>query len=103
MRTLDSYHAPVTAPIEGTEFAAMSQALRAHDPGALILLFCMAGGTEAKIFSRLKIDRYGFTPSQHPPGFLAERYVHGVDERIPIHSLRFGAPVLMELVSGDHS
>jgi acetylornithine deacetylase/succinyl-diaminopimelate desuccinylase-like protein len=88
------YSPPVSAPHDGPEFAAMAAAIRAHDPGALVLPFCMSGGTDAKLFAPLGIDCYGFTPGRTPPGFNSWQYVHGVDEHVLLDSLAFGVQVL---------
>jgi acetylornithine deacetylase/succinyl-diaminopimelate desuccinylase-like protein len=92
--TFASYASPVSAPHETAEFSLMSAALREHDPEALVLPFCMAGGTDAKSFAELGIACYGFAPGRTPPGFPADNYVHGVDERVLIDSLEFGVRVL---------
>jgi acetylornithine deacetylase/succinyl-diaminopimelate desuccinylase-like protein len=93
-REFASYAAPVAASHSTPEFAAMAAALRAHDPDALVLPFCMAGGTDAKAFSGLGIACYGFAPGTTPPGFAHSDYVHGVDERVLVESLAFGVRVL---------
>jgi acetylornithine deacetylase/succinyl-diaminopimelate desuccinylase-like protein len=88
------FSAPVSADHEAPEFAAMAAALRAHDPRALVLPYCMTGGTDAKAFARIGIPGYGFVPGRTPEGFDAWNYVHGVDEHVPVDSLAFGAAVL---------
>jgi acetylornithine deacetylase/succinyl-diaminopimelate desuccinylase-like protein len=93
-RSFDSYEAPVGSSHESAEFALMTEAIRAHDPDALVLPFCMGGGTDAKAFSRLGIACYGFSPGRLAPDFPADKYVHGVDEHVPIDSLHFGVRVL---------
>ena len=54
----------------------------------------MAGGTDAKQFSRLGITGYGFSPLKLPPGFDYQALFHGVDERVPVEALHFGVRVL---------
>jgi acetylornithine deacetylase/succinyl-diaminopimelate desuccinylase-like protein len=93
-RSFDSWAAPVGVSHETAEFATMAAALRVHDPAALVLPFIMGGGTDAKAFSRLGIDCYGFAPGRLPADFPAHLYVHGVDEHVPIDSLHFGVRVL---------
>jgi acetylornithine deacetylase/succinyl-diaminopimelate desuccinylase-like protein len=100
-RSFDSYAAPVGSSHETAEFAAMAAAVRAHDPQGVVLPFCMGGGTDAKAFSPLGIDCYGFAPSRLPAGFPAHDYVHGVDERVPIDSLHFGLGVLDTYLRAD--
>ena len=87
------------APVDGPTFAAMERALLAHDPGAHVVPFCMTGGTDAKQFSRLGITGYGFSPLRLPPGFDYQGLFHGVDERVPVDAVHFGARVLDEFVT----
>ncbi|GAB1646371.1 M20/M25/M40 family metallo-hydrolase [Krasilnikovia sp. MM14-A1259] len=100
-RAFVNYDAPVSARHDSPEFAAMAAALRAYDPQALILPYCMAGGTDAKAFSRLGIECYGFSPGTTPPGFARTEYVHGVDERVLVDSLAFGAGVLKRYLTAE--
>lgn len=93
-RTFDSYAPPVSSSHASAEFATITAALQAHDADALVLPYCMGGGTDAKAFSRLGIECYGFAPGRVPSDFAMNQYVHGVDERVPIDSLHFGVRVL---------
>lgn len=73
---------------------AMERSLLAHDPGASIVPYMMSGGTDAKSFSQLGIRNYGFSPLRLPPGMDFAGMFHGVDERVPVEGLKFGAQVL---------
>jgi acetylornithine deacetylase/succinyl-diaminopimelate desuccinylase-like protein len=73
---------------------AISTALRAEDPGALPVPYCLSAGTDAKAFSLLGIRGFGFSPLRLPPGIDFAGMFHGVDERVPVEGLRFGARVL---------
>jgi acetylornithine deacetylase/succinyl-diaminopimelate desuccinylase-like protein len=82
-----------------TEFSgdlvdAMGAAIRAEDPHARLVPYCMSGGTDAKAFSRLGIRGFGFSPLRLPPELDFAGMFHGVDERVPVDGLRFGARVL---------
>jgi acetylornithine deacetylase/succinyl-diaminopimelate desuccinylase-like protein len=82
-----------------TEFSgdlvdAMNTALRAEDPAARLVPYCMSGGTDAKAFSGLGIRGFGFAPLRLPPELDFAGMFHGVDERVPIDGLRFGTRVL---------
>ncbi|MFD9739027.1 M20/M25/M40 family metallo-hydrolase [Umezawaea sp. NPDC059074] len=90
---------PVQAPIDSPWFTAMADALRAEDPEAVVVPYCMGGGTDAKAFSTLGIDCYGFAPLLLPEGYPYRAMAHGVDERVPVEGLRFGARVLDHLLS----
>ena len=90
---------PVQAPVDSPWFAAMAAALEAADPGAVVVPFCMGGGTDAKAFARLGIDCYGFAPLWLPENFDHRVMAHGVDERVPVEGLRFGVDVLDRFLS----
>ncbi len=79
---------------EGPLVEAMQQALRAEDPGARAIPYLMSGGTDGKAFSRLGIRCLGFAPLRLPPDLDFASLFHGVDERVPIDGLQFGARVL---------
>lgn len=89
------HHLPsVETDFEGGLVNAMGEALRAEDPGARAVPYCMSGGTDAKSFQRLGIRNYGFAPLQLPPELNFAGMFHGVDERVPVDGLRFGTRVL---------
>ncbi len=92
-REFDSWAAPVGSSHESAEFALMADAVRAYDPDGLVLPYVMGGGTDAKAFGAIGIDCYGFTPGRLPAGFPVDKYVHGVDERVPVDDLQFGVRV----------
>ncbi|MBD0292399.1 MAG: M20/M25/M40 family metallo-hydrolase [Jiangellaceae bacterium] len=81
-------------PFAGELVDAMSAALRAEDPFAQPVPYCMSGGTDAKAFSLLGIRCFGFSPLRLPPDLDFAGMFHGVDERVPVDGLRFGARVL---------
>ncbi len=87
------------APVDAPLFTAISTAMLAHDPGAHVVPFSMTGGTDAKSFSELGVQAYGFSPLRLPPGFDFQGLFHGVDERVPAEALAFGATVLDDLLS----
>ncbi|MFC1411567.1 M20/M25/M40 family metallo-hydrolase [Streptacidiphilus sp. N1-12] len=89
----------LTAPVDAPIFAAMRDAVLAHDPGAVVVPYSMTGGTDAKQFSQLGIHGYGFSPLRLPPGYDFQGLFHGVDERVPADALRFGAAVLDDFLS----
>ncbi|EID56499.1 M20/M25/M40 family metallo-hydrolase [Saccharomonospora xinjiangensis] len=88
----------VQAPVDSPWFDAMSDALRSQDPDAVVVPYCLGGGTDAKAFNELGIDCYGFAPLWLPEGFDYRAMAHGVDERVPVEGLRFGARVLEHLL-----
>ena len=58
----------------------------------------MAGVTDARIFARLGIQTYGFTPMSLPAGFNFWKTVHGADERVPASAIEFGAEAILRAV-----
>jgi acetylornithine deacetylase/succinyl-diaminopimelate desuccinylase-like protein len=84
----------VETSFDGELVAAMAAALQAEDPGGRMVPYCLSGGTDAKSFSRLGIRCFGFTPLRLPPELDFAGMFHGVDERVPVDSLRFGVRVL---------
>lgn len=99
-REFVGHQEPVAAPLDTPAFTAMADALRAADPTAVVVPYCMGGGTDAKAFSRLGIDCYGFAPLYVPEGFDYRAMAHGVDERVPLEGLDFAVRVLDAYLSG---
>jgi acetylornithine deacetylase/succinyl-diaminopimelate desuccinylase-like protein len=80
---------------DGDLVAAMSAALRAEDAEARPVPYMLSGGTDAKAFQdKLGIRCFGFAPLRLPPDLDFASMFHGVDERVPVESVRFGARVL---------
>ncbi len=84
----------VQTTFDGDLVDAMNAALLAADPGARTVPYMMSGGTDAKAFSRLGIRCFGFAPLRLPPDLDFAALFHGVDERVPVDALQFGAKVL---------
>jgi acetylornithine deacetylase/succinyl-diaminopimelate desuccinylase-like protein len=84
----------IEAPFDTPTVDLMASALRAEDPGARAVPYMISGGTDAKAFTGIGIDCYGFSPLQMPPDVDYWRLFHGVDERVPVDGLRFGVRVL---------
>ncbi|MDR2348326.1 MAG: M20/M25/M40 family metallo-hydrolase, partial [Bifidobacteriaceae bacterium] len=96
------YTAPaLEAPFEAPLVEAMRRALDLADPGANVLPYMLAGGTDGKALASLGINNYGFAPLKLPPEFDFTAMFHGVDERVPVESLRWGAGVLDTFVMGS--
>jgi acetylornithine deacetylase/succinyl-diaminopimelate desuccinylase-like protein len=89
----------VETGFEGALVDAMSAALRAEDPSAHALPYLMSGGTDAKSFSTLGIQCFGFSPLLLPPDLNFMSLFHGIDERVPVDGLKFGVRVLDRLLA----
>ncbi|WP_305783404.1 M20/M25/M40 family metallo-hydrolase [Symbioplanes lichenis] len=88
----------VATTFDGDLVAAIGAAVDAEDPGARLLPYMLAAGTDAKAFARLGIRHFGFAPLRLPPELDFTALFHGVDERVPVSALRFGTRVLDRLL-----
>jgi acetylornithine deacetylase/succinyl-diaminopimelate desuccinylase-like protein len=88
------YDIGLETDFEGALVDAMAGALRAEDPGARAVPYMLSGGTDAKSFSRLGMRCFGFSPLRLPADLDFSGMFHGIDERVPLESLRFGVRVL---------
>ncbi len=79
---------------DGPLVDVMTSSLLAEDPDAQVVPYCLSGGTDAKSFARLGIRCFGFSPLRLPDDLDFSGMFHGVDERVPVESLRFGVRVL---------
>ncbi|MET8332835.1 M20/M25/M40 family metallo-hydrolase [Streptosporangium canum] len=90
----------VETGFDGPLVRAMADALLAEDPGALAVPYTLSGGTDLKAFSRLGMRGFGFAPLKLPADLDFSGMFHGVDERVPVDSLRFGVRVLDRFLDG---
>lgn len=88
------YDIALETEFEGALVDAMAGALKAEDPGARAVPYMLSGGTDAKSFSRLGMRCFGFSPLRLPADLDFSGMFHGVDERVPLDSLKFGVRVL---------
>lgn len=86
-------------PFAGNLVDAMIDALHSEDPGAKVLPYTLSGGTDNKSLSKIGITGYGFAPLMLPEELDFTGMFHGVDERVPADSLKFGSRVLNTLLS----
>ncbi len=95
VRRIDSYlDVALEVPFSGPTVQAMVTALTENDPGCSVAPYLLFGGTDAKAFSRLGIRGYGFSPLRLPADLDFPALFHGVDERVPVAALQFGARTL---------
>ncbi|MGH3927381.1 MAG: M20/M25/M40 family metallo-hydrolase, partial [Pseudonocardiaceae bacterium] len=85
---------PVQTTFDGDLVTVMADAIQQEDPGARTVPYMLSGGTDAKAFSRLGIRCFGFAPLRLPPDLDFAALFHGVDERVRVDGLTFGARVL---------
>lgn len=86
--------AALETTFDGALVEAMTDALKAEDPGALPVPYMLSGGTDAKQFDKLGIRCFGFSPVRLPADLNFGALFHGIDERVPLEGLQFGVRVL---------
>jgi acetylornithine deacetylase/succinyl-diaminopimelate desuccinylase-like protein len=98
--SVESIHTmpPVEWPDDAEIVGLMEAALRGADPEALPLPMMITPGTDAKAMALLGIPTYGFAPLRLDADTPFLSLFHANDERIPVSGLRFGLPVLHEVV-----
>ena len=84
----------VMPPPDFTLFSMLADVLRETDPAGIPIPYMVRGATDGRIFAKLGIQTYGFTPMKLPPDFAFAKTVHAADERIPVAALEFGADAI---------
>jgi acetylornithine deacetylase/succinyl-diaminopimelate desuccinylase-like protein len=72
-------------------FGTLAGILREADPDGIPVPLLFPAITDARFFSRLSIQTYGFLPMKLPAGFNFNQTIHAADERIPAETLTFGS------------
>jgi acetylornithine deacetylase/succinyl-diaminopimelate desuccinylase-like protein len=75
-------------------FDTLAGIIKESDPEGIPIPLILTGSSDARFFSRLGIQTYGFTPMKLPENMNFNRTIHSVDERIPVDTLEFGANAL---------
>ena len=75
-------------------FDALAKILKEQDPQGHPIPFVISGVTDARFFSRLGIQTYGFTPMVLPDDFKFAATIHAANERIPVAALDFGTQAI---------
>jgi acetylornithine deacetylase/succinyl-diaminopimelate desuccinylase-like protein len=89
----------VETPYDGPVADAMTASLLEEDPDAAVAPYLMSGGTDGKYWNRMGMRCFGFAPLRLPAELDFTALFHGVDERVPVDALEFGARVLDRFVS----
>ncbi|MEM3770305.1 MAG: M20/M25/M40 family metallo-hydrolase [Candidatus Bathyarchaeia archaeon] len=90
---------PSESPMDTPLYGLMVETLKEFEPYCTVVPTLLTGGTDSRFFRSLGAACYGFQPalSDMPYGEIL-KMVHGVDERISIKNLVFGASVLYHVV-----
>ena len=79
-------------------FDMLAGILREADPQGTPVPMLLPAATDARFFSRLGIQTYGYLPMQLPRDFDFSKTVHGPDERIPVEALGFGSDAIYRVL-----
>ncbi len=79
-------------------FEVLASILRDVDPDGIPVPLMISGSSDARLFSRLGIQTYGFTPMNLPKQFTFFKTIHSSDERLPVESMEFGTHALYRLL-----
>lgn len=90
---------PVESPADSEIVGLMGDAIRRGDPDGTPVPMMITPGTDAKALATLGIPTYGFAPLRLDAEMPFLSLFHGHDERVPVSALRFGVPVLFDVVS----
>ena len=89
---------PLEVEFGGPLVDAMIGAIKSEDPEGIPIPYLLSGGTDNKALAKLGIVGYGFSPLKLPPDLDFTGLFHGIDERVPIDSLQFGARTLFHFL-----
>jgi acetylornithine deacetylase/succinyl-diaminopimelate desuccinylase-like protein len=93
-----TWGAPVEEPAEGPLWDILVATLRDHDPDAIPVPVMAPWGTDAKSTAPMGVPTFGYSPLRLDPDERFLERFHGVDERVSVEALRFGLPVLYDVV-----
>jgi len=77
-------------------FSVLAAILEEADPQGIPVPLLLTGSSDARFFSQLGIQTYGFIPMQLPEDMNFSKTIHAANERIPLESLDFGSNALLK-------
>ncbi len=83
-------------------FETLAAPLRELDPQGIPIPFVNFAVTDARFFSKLGIQTYGYTPLQFTEGLELTSTIHSADERIPVAALDFGVNAVFKAIQRFH-
>jgi acetylornithine deacetylase/succinyl-diaminopimelate desuccinylase-like protein len=89
---------PLPSTPDMSQFPLLSGVLRELDPDGRPIPYIIPATTDARFFSQLGIQNYGFTPMNLPPDFKFTQFVHAADERIPVDAMQFGTTAMYNVL-----
>jgi acetylornithine deacetylase/succinyl-diaminopimelate desuccinylase-like protein len=85
------------SPVDSELFDAVREAVAAERPGALVVPYLTAGGTDCKHFRPHGIVSYGHIPFELEDSETDR--IHGIDERVSVENLERGLRILFGVVA----
>jgi acetylornithine deacetylase/succinyl-diaminopimelate desuccinylase-like protein len=79
-------------------FETLVDVLQEADPGSIALPMLLPAVTDARLFSNLGIQTYGFTPMKLPEEFKFFELVHAANERLPVEAMDFGTNAIYSVL-----
>ncbi len=92
-------HDPGPAEPDMGLFDTLGNILKGEDPDGYPIPLVMTGVTDARHFSKLGIQTYGFTPMKLTPDLSFANLVHAANERIPVDCMTFGTRAILEVMN----
>jgi acetylornithine deacetylase/succinyl-diaminopimelate desuccinylase-like protein len=83
-------------------FDTLGAVIKGSDPQGIAVPYVMSGVTDARFFTKLGIQTYGFTPLQLPDDFSFIGTIHAADERVPVKALEFGIQAVYSALQKFH-
>jgi acetylornithine deacetylase/succinyl-diaminopimelate desuccinylase-like protein len=83
-------------------FDTLGAVIKESDPQGIAVPYVMSGVTDARFFTKLGIQTYGFTPLQLPDDFSFIGTIHAANERIPVKALEFGVQAIFKALQNFH-
>ena len=83
-------------------FNALGEVLKDLDSQGIAIPYVLSGVTDARFFTKLGIQTYGFTPLQLPDDFSFVGTIHAANERVPVKALEFGVQAVFNAIKNYH-
>ena len=89
-------HDPGPAEPNMEIFDTLAGILREADPDGIPIPLLLSGVTDARFFSRLGIQTYGYLPMPLPEDFNFIQTIHAANERVPAKAIDFGVQAIYQ-------
>ena len=96
------YYDPGPRAPDMSLFQTLASVIEKADPDSIVLPTLIPGTTDARFFSRLGIQTYGFLPMNLPREIDFTSMFHAGNERIPLDALEFGADAIQKAIGLYH-